>query len=429
MKLPFRVPAIHLGPRARLVVRIATIVVSGIVAFVFALQLTFPYEKMVVRGTESVSDKYSITWRDVERGWLPGRFYVNGIMVRTRPTKPDEVPTTVSIDRLRVDAGIFALIGGTVSADIDAKIGTGHLAGNLTFSKSGSSVKLDGKDLPSARLPMKDIVGLPMEGDLDLSVDISLPNEPNKLGKTAPNFAKLEGEAELSCPANCVYGDGKTKLKTKLKNQRNQEFAKDGIEFGTLKIESLLAKVEIKNSRLEVTKFEAKSGDGELHVDYTMDLKPEWGDSMVSGCLRYKGSDALLKRDNRTFNAITLIGGALGPDKLFHVRLTDNFRDMKKLGQVCGAGSPNMEDNGPGQLPRRPNLTVQPDEPPRPPPTPTPPPGAGSAQPQVQLPPPSPAPPLPTNVPTTPGAAGSAGSAGSAMGSAGGSAGSAGEGP
>ena len=395
----------------RLAVRIAFTVFVGIVTFVLALQLTFPYEKAVMRGTEQVADKYTITWREVERGWIPGRFYINGLMVRTRPTKPDEVATTFTVERLKVDIGIFAGIGGTAAIDFEAKIGSGKLGGSLSLSKSGSTIKIDGKDLPSARLPMKDIVGLPMEGDLDVTVDVSVPNEPNKVGKNAPNYQKLEGEAELSCPSNCVYGDGKTKLKMKLKNQRNQEFAKDGIEFGTLNIDSLFARVDIKNGRLEVTKFDAKSTDGELHVDYTMDLKPELNDSMVSGCLRYKGSDSLLKRDNRTFNAITLIGGALGPDKLFHVRLTETFRDMKKLGQVCGAGSPNMDDpGGSGGVHRRPNLTVQPEEPPiKPLPNasaPVPPPTAA----------PTPTPPAPTAVPppTAAGSGISAGSAGSA---------------
>ena len=74
---------------------------------------------------------------------------------------------------------------------------------------------------------------------------------------------------------------------------------------------------EIKNGKLDVTKFETKSGDGELHVDFSMTLAPVLDDSMVTGCLRFKGSEALLKKEPKTFAAIQTTGAPLGPDGLF----------------------------------------------------------------------------------------------------------------
>jgi type II secretion system protein N len=421
----------HLGPRTRKIVRIAGFVLFGLVTFVFALQLSLPYERAKDRAVDILAEhNWDLTTGEVEPGWLPGRVYFHDVKLVSRTTKADEVATVIIIPKLKIDVGVLALLGGTLAVDIDAKVGSGHLTAKLdapiSFGKGTYTIKVDGKDLPSGALPMKDIVSQPTTGDIGISADISVVVEANKAGKVGVNWQKLEGEAELSCPSNCVYGDGKTKLKMKIKNQRNAEFAKDGIEFGTIKIDSMLARIEAKNGKVSLAKFDAKSADGDLKAEFTMDLQPDINESGVAGCLSYKGSEELLKRDEKSFNAITLIGGALGPDKLFHVRLSDKWRDIRKVGAVCGGPGTSMDDPGgtnPG-VTRRPNLTVTPEEnphppitpvtPPPPPPPVTPPPATGSAPAPAtgSAPPPATGSAVPGGVPE-----GSAGS-GSAEGSA-----------
>ena len=71
---------------------------------------------------------------------------------------------------------------------------------------------------------------------------------------------------------------------------------------------------------------------------------------MVAGCLRFKGSEVLQKREPKTFAAISTTGAQLGPDGLFHIRLTESFKDMKRLAQKCGPSTKgNMDDPGGGQ--------------------------------------------------------------------------------
>ena len=393
--------SLHLGHRARLAIRYGGIAVFGFVCFVFAVQLTFPYNRVRQKAVDMLADKYDVTIGDVERGILPGRFYLKSVTLRTRPQKADDVPTTFFIDKLEVDAHILSSIlkwGPVVS--FDAKIGAGHLSGAIAANKSDFSMQIDGEDLPSASLPMREILGLPMSGKVAFDLDLDRPIEPaknDKTGKTGVDWSKAEGEVNFSCPSGCTIGDGKTKLKTKMKNARNAAFAADGIEFGKVDIDSLVAKVEIKNGKVDVTKFDTKSTDGELHVDYSMKLEPNLDDSTVTGCLRYKGSESLSKKEPKTFSAIQLIGGALGPDGLYHVKLADKFREIRKLSAVCGPGA---GPETPTEVPTaRPNLVVHPDEPKPPPP---------------QMPPP---PPPPVNPPPPPptgaGAVGSAAGSGS----------------
>src|SRR5205823_5420239 len=141
--------------------------------------------------------------------------------------------------------------------------------------------------------------------------------------------------------------DGKTKLKPLLKNRSNQVMVGEGIDFGKVDIDSLVARAEFKDGSFTVTKFDATSHDGELHIDYTMKLEPDIMDSMVTGCLRFKGSDTLLKREPKTYAAIQTTGAELRADGLFHITLADRLRDMKRLNQECGPNLAHPEASHP----------------------------------------------------------------------------------
>ena len=131
MALPIRLP--NFGPRTRRVLRVAGFVLLFLVTFVFALQWTFPFDRVRDKVVEVLSAKYEVEINGVERGLIPGRVYFKAVTLRTRTTKADDVPTTFYIERLQVDVGLFALIGGKASVDIDAKIGPGHITGNIAL--------------------------------------------------------------------------------------------------------------------------------------------------------------------------------------------------------------------------------------------------------------------------------------------------------
>ncbi|HEU4733726.1 MAG TPA: type II secretion system protein GspN [Kofleriaceae bacterium] len=377
----------NLGPRARKVLRYLGFIVLGIVTFVFAFQLSFPFDRVKDKVIEALSEKYDVTIGDVERGIVPGRMYFKAMSLRTRPTRPGDFVTTFYMEQLEVDLGLFALLRGAVAVKLDAKIGAGHIKGNVALSKDGTVIDVVGEDLPSASLPTREALGLPMSGKVRFAFNLDLPNEKSKSGKVSPAWNKAEGGAELACPSGCTVGDGKTKLKMNLKNMRNQAFAEGGIDFGKVNIDTLLARVEIKNGKLTVTKFDTKSADGELHVAFEMAFnQQDINQSLVTGCLRFNGSASLLKREPKTHAAISATGAPLGPDNLFHIKLDGPLRDVRRLGQVCGAAANTSIDN-PGGTTARPNLTITPEVPSRP----------GSAAPVVPAPqvtpPPAPAAP------------------------------------
>jgi type II secretion system protein N len=415
----------RLGRRGTLVVRYVAIVVVALFAFTLALQATFPYDRMKDKIIESLSGQYDVTIGGVERGWKPGRVYFKAVSLRTRVTKPEETPTTFFIDKVEVDLSVLALLGRNISVDLDAKIGAGKIKGNITLPKFGKAgVKLDiaGTDLPGGSLPLRSALGLPMTGKLDFAVDLDLPVAKNKMGRTATDWTKADGTIDLSCPSGCTLGDGHTKLKPLLKNRTNQVMVGDGIDFGEVHITTLdvhavfTAAVgdadahssSYKPGKFEIKKFNITSPDGELHVDYQMTMAPSLDDSVVAGCLRFKASDNLLKKEDtkKTYAAISTTGAELRSDGLFHIKLSDRFKDMKRLNAECGPNASSSKiGNGedfsphPGGIGPRPQIM---------PPTPEPRTGSAMVPPPMPEPPPPP-PPSPANTATPPPATGAAG--------------------
>ncbi len=382
-------PVPNLGPRTRKVLRYAGFALVGLVTFILAFQMTFPFHRVKDKVIELLADKYEVTIGDVERGFIPGRMYFKAVTVRTRPTSSDEVASTLYIGQLEINLGLLALLRGTVAVKLDAAIGSGHIKGAIALSKDGTSVDVNGDDLPSAMMPMREVFGLPMSGKLRFGFELELPNEKTKAGKVAPNWLKAEGKAELACPSGCTVGDGKTKLKPKLKNQRNQAFAEGGIDFGKVNLDSLFGTAEIKNGKLSLTRFDVKSSDGEVHVDFDMALNQDLNSSLVTGCLRFNGTDVLRKREAKTYAALSTTGAPLGPDNLFHIKLEGPLREVRRLGLVCGPAVNGNTDNPSGTT-ARPNLTITPDTPAHPAGIPSPPAGVVSP-PNPQMPVPNPA--------------------------------------
>jgi type II secretion system protein N len=410
----------RLGRRGTIILRYVGIVVLALVVFAFALQATFPYERVKDRAIEALSGSYDVTIGSVDRGIIPGNVTFNDVTLRSRTKDPAEVPMVVVVKQIDVKMGLLALFGLNISTNLDLKIGNeksgyGHIKGNLTwpkFGKAGIAIALEGSDLPAGSLPMQAGLGLPMRGKVEFQVDLDLPVSKNKMGRTSTDWTKAEGTLDLSC-TGCTLGDGKAKLKPLLKNRSSQVMVGDGIEIGEITISALEAHAmftpavgdpdahssSYKPGKFELTKFDLKSPDGELHVDYLMTMATTIDESIVSGCLRFKPNESLLKNEQgkKTYGAMSTTGAELRSDGLFHIKLSDRFKDMKRFNAECGKNAPaskigNGEDFTPHPMGRP---TIQPTPPdihtgsaalplpsPQPEPTPLPPP-AGSATPMM----------------------------------------------
>lgn len=360
--------------RARTILKYVGYVVIALVTFVFALQATFPYDRVKDKLVEAMSAKYDVTIGSVERGIMPGSVTFTAVGLRTRPTKPDQVPTVILINKLHVDLGLLALLGGTASVGFNAQIGPGTIdgrfkVGNAFGVPSKYVIQVDAENVPSGALPMKDLVMLPMSGKISFSADLELPIDKGKEKTSKPvlNWQKASGTIAFECPSNCELGDGVAKIQPILKNARQQAFAGEGIPFGPLKIGSLDLKVKIEKGKLQLTKWELKSSDVEAHFDFALDLAPAVDESQVTGCIRFKATQELAKRAPNTFSALTTTGANLEPsDNLFHILLDGRMKDMKRKALACGPNG-RLDGGGDkrtdGDKHEKPSITIQqPDE-------------------------------------------------------------------
>ncbi len=361
--------AIVLTRRQRLILRYAGIALATLVVFVFALQATFPYDRVRDKAIEALSSSYDVQIGSIDRGIMPGSVTFKAVTLTSRPAKAGDTPTVLFVDSVHADLGILALIGMTASIDLDVRIGVGRVKGNVSlgsFGRGTIKLDLDASGIPGRDLPLGSWGVPPIVGKLDAQVELSLPVTKTKSGREIRDWTKADGNLAVSCPSGCTLGDGKTKLKPLLKNRSNQALVGDGIDFGKLSIDSLFIEAKFtpavgepeshssayKAGKFDVTKFELKSKDGELHVDYSMTLAPDLDESVVAGCLRFNVTENLLKTEEgkKTFAAVSTSGAEKRSDGLFHIKLTDHLKDMKRLNLECGPNAKPGPEDHPGVM-------------------------------------------------------------------------------
>jgi type II secretion system protein N len=341
-------PTLHLGRRARLAIKVGGYILLALIAFVFALQMTFDYDRVKDKYlVEGLASSYDVRVKSVSRGLMPGTFTMTRVQLISRTTKPDEVPTEIKFDTLDADVGVLGLIGGNLGVDFEGSIGKGTLAGRVEWGLDGKSLSVSatGSRINGDAIPqLKEWIGLPLLGKVDLAISLSV---------SANNYQKATGSIQISCPKGCTLGDGVTKFKPRVKKQSTATMMGEGIEWGRVEIDRMVGKIELKGGKVSVTKWEFESRDAELHVDLEMKTGKRLKDSeLVRGCFRYKSLPALQAREPKTANAMQLIGGILGPDGLYHVKLECQggggkcgIDRIKARGKVC-TGDATDESGG-----------------------------------------------------------------------------------
>ena len=326
-----------LGPTTRKLLIGAGWTLFALVAFVMALQLTFPYDRVKDKLAESIAGSYDLKVTRVERGWVPGRMILHGVTLSARATSLEEVPKAMFVDRLQVDLGIMALLGGKGSFDLEAEIGRGTLHGSIELSSQSTVIALTATDLAADNIPMlRDaIAGLPMFGTLDASVQMTL----------TADMKKTTGAVQISCDRGCAIGDGETRFKPKLASAKNAAMLGDGIPFGVINIDRWLARVELGNGKADLTRWEFESPDAELQLDLHLRLGRKLAESdIAAGCAKFKGTEALSKREGKTAAALTTTGAVMDTAGLFNIKLEGKLGDMKKRPRICSAAGSDDDD-------------------------------------------------------------------------------------
>jgi type II secretion system protein N len=345
--------AFAVGPRARKVLKYVGYVVLGLVTFVYALHLTFPYDRLKDKGIESLSNKYDVSVGSVERGWLPGQFSLVKVILRTRPTKPGEIAKIIAIDRLDLDVSVLSILGGKVDVDVDARLGPGSIRGNVQVSKSRLVVAMASKNLSLSDVPgLAGIIGMPMGGRGNVTANIDLPGG---------DWRKATAKLSIECPSGTVGGEGAF-FKPKNTTARTEGFVGKGVPVPLIAITNLSAQWTIAKGKIKTDKFSFLSPHIKLELDFEATVEKELTKSKVdSACLRYRGTDELKTLDIKFYDALELSGGPLKDDDLRHLKLIGTLGSFRAQAKPCD-GTPGAEGTGndvagDGRSRTRPNLS------------------------------------------------------------------------
>jgi type II secretion system protein N len=223
---------------------------------------------------------------------------------------------------------IVVLVGCGSSVDIPDD----HKLHDLSADTAESlHLRYGGTQVPLGELAMVGVaIGLPVSGTADVAVDVKVPKVSGRL-----EYGQAKGTISVGC-TKCQIGDDKTKLRFGAKNARTASFLGDGIDFSHLAIDSLDAKLSIESGKLQLTSWKLASPDLELEVALSMTLATPFEASAMDGCIRFKPSKELDKRDPKMASLLMLTGANQGSDGMYHIKLEGSVGNVRRLAKECG---------------------------------------------------------------------------------------------
>jgi len=317
--------------------------VLGVCCFLYALHLTFPYERIKDKLVEALSDRYEMEVSSVERTILPGGMILNGVALRSRPADPAEPPAVVFINKIRIKLSLLALLGQTADVEIVMEIGGGVIEGNVTATAAEVTVDVFTEGLPLDNIPgLAEAIGLPMKGGLNAKFSLTLPEM---------HWDQADGMVSLSCPG-CTVGDGKAQIKPPQSSggSRSLAFASGGITVPELNLGDIKGEVVVEDGRAKIEKFAATSKDGELELVAAIRFEQVLKNSQIeSGCMRFKLSEDLKQRDPK-FGAMPNLMRVSGDvDDYAYLKMKGTLGRMRWLATAqcdTGSGAADAGDDG-----------------------------------------------------------------------------------
>ncbi|ACY15151.1 type II secretion system protein GspN [Haliangium ochraceum] len=304
----------------------------ALLVFSFTLQRTFPYERIKEKIVELAKPSYDVEIVSVEPGFWPGAMVLETILLKSKPKTPSEEPSVILIDRLEIDIGLLALVVGTAAIDIEATLGEGTVSGEVSVTSSQLDTHFVTEDLSLDAIPgIQAVVGLPMKGNLNAEIDLSVPES---------RWDLAEGLVTLSCPG-CVAGDGEAKIKPRQRRGRAAMFGGEGLTVPALNLGDLSGRVVIGNGRGVIEEFEAESVDGVLAVRGEVQFAAALAEARFEqACLRFRLSDALKQREPEFGNVQLLMGAPPQDDGFSNIKMLGKVSEMRMLAAV------NCEQDG-----------------------------------------------------------------------------------
>jgi type II secretion system protein N len=375
--------------------RIGVFAGFGLIVFVVALYASFPYDRAKEAATRIASKNFDV---DVEIGSAGPAFGLavtfRDIRVRTRPTTGK--PVRFTIESAKFSPSLLALFSSAFPYSVSAEA----LGGTIELYQSGAPGKKGGfrtelsvRDIDASEIPgLKEMLNLPVKGRIRL--DAKIASETGRL-------ADAHGQLTLAT-TDLVAGDGKTPLKV-----ASVPMLAGGLTLPKIRLGDLGGHVTIEKGTAKLQGVESKSPDGEVALEGEINLRDPLPQSNMNLYLRFKLSDALMKKEVAL--SIVPMAAAAGkrPDGFYGLKFAGSFAHpvpplLTPISPVVSAAVPPPRAGtlrgAPVPPPQQPAAPT-PSPSPSPPPPPSPPPAPESPPPPPPPPPPPAAQPAPSPPP------------------------------
>ncbi len=261
------------------------------VSFIFFIPTVFPYD--VIKDREIA--KFNARQKPGQRlqvGSISG-YWFSGVELRnvsfTLPSaSPTQAASELKASAVRARFQILPLFLLRRAVKVSAEAMGGTLEAKYVKSSSDSNIELHVKDLDASEVgPLKDLFGgLPIAGKVSADAELQLPE--NKISKANGTL-----QVELT---DMVLGDDKAMV---------QGFAVPKVGMGTTTISA-----EVKEGTAKIARFATGGRDLDLQGEGKVRLADgSAADATIDLTLRFKFTDALRKRNEKTQNLFGAPGG------------------------------------------------------------------------------------------------------------------------
>jgi type II secretion system protein N len=303
--------------RFRVIRRVIGVGAFGLVVFLIAFMLAFPYERVkdqivAIAATQNVEMEVGSTGPTFGVGVV-----LKDVTLRTRP-EPGKKASFIAIERANIEVSPLAQLRGEFAYSLDLLALDGRIQANEHAEKTRSRTTIGTHEISLALLPgVKEAINLPLSGRLDLALDLTKPNHRN---------GEASGNLGWTC-AGCAVGDGKEKLKI-----ASNPLLAEGMSFPRVSLGDFSGKVTFQKGVGRLQGVHMRSPDGELFIDGEVRLADPVGYSYLDLYVRFKLSEALLRRADK-LQILLQLAETMGKrsDGFFGFRLTGSFARLNSV--------------------------------------------------------------------------------------------------
>jgi len=313
-------------PRMRQILKWAGYVAFYLFSLLVFAYLTFPYNRLADRIVQEFNAKQAgpkpmrLKLGDMSSYWFNG-VEAENITLTSPPGDPDEQgkpgkPKVLKIDSAHASVSLLRLLFGSVHLSFGADAFGGELSGSTSNSDEGRKLEIELENLDLSQAPLfGDIVGLPLAGKLNGSIDFLMPEE---------KLAKADGKISLKV-TDLAAGDGKAKIR-------------DTIALPRLDAGELTLEAEAKAGVTKIDNFSANGPDLKLESDGTLRLRDPFDTSLLNLNVSFKFQDRYTNKSDITkslFGSGTIPGLFDLDPKMKHAKRADGSYGWRASGALA----------------------------------------------------------------------------------------------